>query len=98
MDSVRSLTRAQCARYALLVVYAWDMCDAALDPASDAIDPRIKADGWTVVGLITGADDVPAEFVRKRRTVELVRAFYEIDDRQRNAALKILQTMANRAE
>jgi acetate kinase len=36
------------------------MCDAALDPASDAIDARIKADGWTVVGLITGADDVIA--------------------------------------
>ncbi|HTP63883.1 MAG TPA: lipase family protein [Geobacteraceae bacterium] len=46
------------ATYGLLVMYAWDMCDGALDPASSAIDPRIAADGWEVTGIITGADDV----------------------------------------
>jgi triacylglycerol lipase len=57
MNSVRGLTGAQYAEYALLVMYAWDMCDANLDPTSAVLDPRIKADGWTVVGIITGADD-----------------------------------------
>jgi triacylglycerol lipase len=58
MNSVRSLTGSDYAKYALLVMYAWDMCDAKLDPASDALDNRIAADGWTVVGIITGADDI----------------------------------------
>jgi transcriptional regulator with XRE-family HTH domain len=40
------------------------------------------------------AEDVPPEFIRKRRTVELVRAFYALqDDPRRNAALKLLQAM-----
>jgi triacylglycerol lipase len=60
MESVRGLTGSDYAKYALLVMYAWDMCDANLDPASDALDIRIKADGWTVVGIITGADDIIA--------------------------------------
>jgi pimeloyl-ACP methyl ester carboxylesterase len=46
------------AELALLVMYAWDMCDANLDPGSLAVDPRINADGWDVVGIITGADDI----------------------------------------
>jgi hypothetical protein len=43
---------------ALLVMYAWDMCDQNLNPASVAIDPRILADGWAVVGIITGGDNI----------------------------------------
>jgi len=60
MFNVRSLTGADFARYALLVIYAWDMCDAQQDPASNALDPRIAADRWTVVGIITGADNITA--------------------------------------
>jgi len=60
MENVRSLTGPDYAKYALLVMYAWDMCDANLDPASDALDVRIEADGWTIVGIITGADDIIA--------------------------------------
>jgi hypothetical protein len=58
MNSVRGLTAGDYAKYALLVMYAWDMCDANLDPASDDVDARIDADGWTVLGIITGADDI----------------------------------------
>jgi hypothetical protein len=43
---------------ALLVMYAWDMCDQALNPASVAIDSRILADGWNVVGIIIGGDNI----------------------------------------
>ena len=60
MDNVRNLAGPEYARCALLVMYAWDMCDAKLDPASDDLDARIKADGWTVIGIITGADDIVA--------------------------------------
>jgi hypothetical protein len=41
-------------------VNAWDMCDLNQDPASNELDPRISADGWTVVGIITGRDNVLA--------------------------------------
>jgi len=45
------------------------------------------------------ADDVPADLMKKRKTVELVRAFYAIDDdKQRNAALSLLKTMALNAK
>jgi hypothetical protein len=38
---------------------------------------------------------VPADLMRKRKTVELVRAFYAIDDeKQRTAALNLLRTIA----
>jgi triacylglycerol lipase len=57
---VRTLGKDDWAKYALLVIYAWDMCDVNQDPASDALDPRIKADGWTVVGIISGRDNVLA--------------------------------------
>jgi triacylglycerol lipase len=60
MLNVRSLTGDAYAEYALLVIYAWDMCDAQQDPASNTLDPRIATDGWTVVGIITGADNVLA--------------------------------------
>jgi hypothetical protein len=34
MVDVRTLTQDQWAKYALLVIYAWDMCDVQQDPAS----------------------------------------------------------------
>ena len=41
------------------------------------------------------ADEVPADLMKKRKTVELVRAFYAIDDeKQRTAALNLLKTLA----
>jgi transcriptional regulator with XRE-family HTH domain len=41
------------------------------------------------------ADEVPSDLMKKRKTVELVRAFYAIDDdKQRNAALNLLKTLA----
>ena len=40
-------------------------------------------------------DEVPADLMKKRKTVELVRAFYAIDDeKQRTAALNLLKTLA----
>ena len=36
------------------------MCDLNQDPASNDLDPRILADGWTAVGIICGRDDVLA--------------------------------------
>ena len=60
MVSVRTLSKDDWARYALLVIYAWDMCDVNQDPASNVLDPRISADGWTVVGIISGKDNVLA--------------------------------------
>jgi len=41
------------------------------------------------------ADEVPAGIMQKRKTVELVRAFYAIDDdKQHTAALNMLKNMA----
>jgi transcriptional regulator with XRE-family HTH domain len=41
------------------------------------------------------ADAVPSDLMRKRKTVELVRSFYAIDDeKQRNAALNLLKSVA----
>src|ERR1700751_4847701 len=60
MISVRSLSKDDWAKYALLVIYAWDMCDLNQDPASNELDPRILADGWRAVGIITGKDNVLA--------------------------------------
>src|SRR5215469_9295350 len=57
---VRTLSKDDWAKYALLVIYAWDMCDVNQDPASNDLDPRILADGWRVVGIITGRDNVLA--------------------------------------
>jgi triacylglycerol lipase len=58
MDNVQLLTGDKYASYGLLVMYAWDMCDKDLDPSANGLDPRIEADGWTVVGIISGADDI----------------------------------------
>jgi transcriptional regulator with XRE-family HTH domain len=45
------------------------------------------------------ADEVPSDLMKKRKTVELVRAFYAIDDdKQRNAALNLLKTLAKSAK
>ena len=60
LPSVRSLTGSEYAQNALLIIYAWDMCDAQQDPNSDIVDPRIAADGWQVVGIIVGNDNVLA--------------------------------------
>jgi triacylglycerol lipase len=60
MIGVRTMSKDDWARYALLVIYAWDMCDLNQDPASNELDPRILADGWTVVGIISGRDNVLA--------------------------------------
>jgi hypothetical protein len=56
MISLRSWSKDDWAKYALLVIYAWDMCDLNQDPASNELDPRILADGWTVVGIISGKE------------------------------------------
>jgi triacylglycerol lipase len=58
--NVQNLAGDAYAKYALLIMYAWDMCDADLASNSPMLDNRIKADGWTVVGIITGADDIIA--------------------------------------
>lgn len=60
MISVRTMSKDDWAKYALLVIYAWDMCDLNQDPASNDLDPRILADGWTAVGIISGRDNVLA--------------------------------------
>jgi triacylglycerol lipase len=60
MINVRTLSKDDWAKYALLVIYAWDMCDLNQDPASNELDPRISADGWRVVGIISGRDNVLA--------------------------------------
>lgn len=53
-----TLSNQQAARYAALVMYAWDMCDADLHNMTPAPDPRIALDGWNIVGFITGSDDI----------------------------------------
>ncbi len=53
-----ALTGQQAAQYAALIMYAWDMCDADLHNLRPIPDVRIAADGWTVVGFITGSDDI----------------------------------------
>ena len=53
-----NLTGQEAARYAALIMYAWDMCDADLHNVTPTPDVRIAADGWEVVGFITGSDDI----------------------------------------
>jgi hypothetical protein len=60
MIDVRNLSNDDYAKYALLVIYAWDMCDLDQNPTSNAFDGRITTDGWTVQGIITGRDNVIA--------------------------------------
>src|SRR5208282_4256936 len=60
MIDVRNLRNDDYAKYALLVIYAWDMCDLDQTPTSNAFDGRITTDGWTVQGIITGRDNVIA--------------------------------------
>jgi triacylglycerol lipase len=58
IEGCDSMDRIAAAPYALLVMYAWDMCDInpPLIPPLD--DARIAEDGWTVVGYISGSDDI----------------------------------------
>jgi triacylglycerol lipase len=53
-----TLNGQQAARYAALIMYAWDMCDAGLHNLKPVPDARIAADGWRITGFITGSDDV----------------------------------------
>jgi transcriptional regulator with XRE-family HTH domain len=40
-------------------------------------------------------ENIPGDLMKKRKTVELVRSFYEIEgEKQRNAALNLLKTLA----
>lgn len=58
-------------------------------------------DGWEatddrIMG-VAEADEVPSDLMNKRKTVDLVRAFYAIDDeKQRNATLALLKILAKR--
>lgn len=60
IPDVRRLAKDDYAKFALLVIYAWDMCNLSQDPESNDLDQRIAADGWTVKGIISGADNVRA--------------------------------------
>lgn len=52
------MDRLSAAPYALLVMYAWDMCDINPRLIPPQVDPRIAEAGWTVVGFISGSDDI----------------------------------------
>jgi triacylglycerol lipase len=51
-----SFTDQQAAQLASLGLYAWDMCDSEWGNTAPALDPRILADGWIVVGYLAGDD------------------------------------------
>jgi hypothetical protein len=74
MVDVRDLSKDDWANYALLVIYAWDMCNLSQAPASNVVDPRILADGWQVVGIITGKDNVLATAPSAQQGVPLQNA------------------------
>ena len=52
------MNRAQAAQYALLVMYAWDMCDRNLKNLAPSPDVRLTAAGWTIRGYLTASDDI----------------------------------------
>ncbi|XVJ49960.1 hypothetical protein ACDZ94_26035 (plasmid) [Pseudomonas sp. UBT] len=52
------MDRLSAAPYALLVMYAWDLCDINPRQIPPPIDPRINETGWNVVGFISGSDDI----------------------------------------
>jgi hypothetical protein len=58
MVRVDSLGAEELAQYALLVEYAWDMCDEDLNPDGKGTDPRIAMDGYSVVAYLTASDDI----------------------------------------
>jgi transcriptional regulator with XRE-family HTH domain len=62
------------------------------------VDPTIGAAQEAARGAYEAAaqaDEVPSNVMRKRKTIELARAFYAIDDdKQRTAALNLLKTFA----
>lgn len=56
--------------------------------------PEAAQEAYDAVNL-HDIEDMPSDLMKKRKTVELVRAFYAIeDDRQRTAALNLLKTLA----
>lgn len=63
------MDRMTAAPYALLVMYAWDMCDINPRQIPPQIDPRIKETGWDVVGFISGSDDIWVSGLRLRSTM-----------------------------
>jgi triacylglycerol lipase len=69
MVDIRNLSKDDYAKYALLVIYAWDMCNLDQNPTSNAFDGRITTDGWTVQGIITGRDNVIATAPSARQGV-----------------------------
>lgn len=52
------MDRLSAAPYALLVMYAWDLCDINPRQIPPPIDPRINETGWNVLGFISGSDDI----------------------------------------
>ncbi len=56
--------------------------------------PEAAQDAYQTAAL-QDVEGMPSDLMKKRKTVELVRAFYAIeDDRQRTAALNLLKTLA----
>ncbi|MGV8921634.1 MAG: lipase family protein [Pseudomonas sp.] len=60
------MDRLTAAPYALLVMYAWDMCDINPRQIPPRLDPRIAEAGWTIVGFISGSDDIVVSGLRLR--------------------------------
>lgn len=59
--------------------------------------PEAAQDAYEATNL-QDIEGMPSDLMKKRKTVELVRAFYAIDDdRQRTAALNLLKTLAKTA-
>ena len=53
------MDRVSAAGNALLIMYAWDMCDASLhDIPPKQLDPRMARSGWNIVGFLSGSDDI----------------------------------------
>lgn len=52
------MDRYTAATYAPLIMYAWDMCDKSLHQIPPAVDPRIAAKGWDIVGFLSAGDDI----------------------------------------
>ncbi|NVZ21513.1 lipase family protein [Pseudomonas costantinii] len=63
------MDRLSAAPYALLVMYAWDMCDINPRQIPPQIDARIAETGWNVVGFISGSDDILVSGLGLRSTM-----------------------------
>ena len=53
-----TISNSDAARLGLLIMYAWDMCDQDSRPDCVVVDERIAIDGYDVIGLFVGADDI----------------------------------------